>query len=71
MCHSRSVLSHTLQEGHATVSLYLSQDSLRELALAFHQVGSRNVTRVIRLDGKHLYQPSHLAGSVVSLFNIS
>lgn len=41
------------------------RDNLRELALSFHQVGSRDRIQVVRLGGKHPYPLSHF--SAVSL----
>jgi hypothetical protein len=41
------------------VHIQRSENNLKELALSFYYVGSRNGTRDIRLDGKCLYLLSH------------
>lgn len=45
---------------HDMEYVWRSEDSLWELVLSFHHVGSRFQTQRIRLGGLHLYCPIHL-----------
>lgn len=45
---------------HAMAGLWRSDDTLQELVLSFHPVGSRDHTKVFRFGDKHLKLLSHL-----------
>lgn len=73
LCHTASLKMFTfiytswgLGQACATVGLWLSEDNLRDLALSFHHVSSRDTAKGIGLGGKHLYQLRQLTVPIAS-----